>query len=169
MIETRAEKISRVVKSRHGGIIVLEDIHDPHNAAAVWRSADAFGFGKVYLIFDKEAKFNPKKVGKESSGSANKWLEFEIFNDTAECYKKLKEEGYTIYATVPNKEAKIIGEIKFKNKTAIVLGNEHRGLSEKAINLADEKIYIPMMGMVQSLNLSVTAGIVMYEYKRQKR
>jgi tRNA (guanosine-2'-O-)-methyltransferase len=167
--ETRQEKIERVMNSRHQGVIVLEDIHDPHNAAAVWRSADAFGFGKVYLIFDKETKFNPKKIGKETSGSANKWLQFETFSSTVDCYKKLKEGGYTIYATVLNKEAKTIEGIKFKNKSVIVLGNEHRGLSEKAISLADEKIYIPMLGMVQSLNLSVTAGILMYEYGRQSQ
>ncbi len=169
MIETRQRKIERVMENRHQGIVVLEDIHDPHNAAAVWRSADAFGFGKIYLIFDQEVKFNPKKVGKETSGSANKWLDFEMFNSAVECYKKLKKEGYTIYATVLDKEAKTIRKTKFKDKTAIVLGNEHRGLSEKAISIADEKIYIPMLGMVQSLNLSVTAGIVMYEYKRQRR
>ena len=93
MIETtaRQRKIELVKNNRHEGIIVLEDIHDPHNAAAVWRSADCFGFGKVYLIFDQEKTFNPKKVGKASSSSANKWLDFEIFHSTAEAYAKLKE------------------------------------------------------------------------------
>jgi tRNA (guanosine-2'-O-)-methyltransferase len=161
---TRQEKINKMMAARHQGIVVLEDIHDPHNAAAVWRSADAFGFGKIYLIFEQEAKFNPKKVGKETSGSANKWLDFEIFSSAEECFQKLKEQGYKIYATVLDREAKILNEIKFENKTAIVLGNEHRGLSEEAIKMADEKIYIPMLGMVQSLNLSVTAGICMWEY-----
>ena len=89
----RQEKIERVKNSRHQGIIVLEDIHDPHNAAAVWRSADCFGFGKIYLIFDQEKEFNPKKVGKASSSSANKWLDFEIFKSTKDCYKKLKNHG----------------------------------------------------------------------------
>jgi tRNA (guanosine-2'-O-)-methyltransferase len=167
-METRQEKIDRVMKARHLGIIVLEDIHDPHNAAAVWRSADAFGFGKIYLIFSKEEKFNPKKIGKVSSASANKWLDFEIFNSTKLCFEKLKQEGYTTYATVLNKDAKSSLETKFVEKSAIVLGNEHRGLSEEAIKLSDEKIYIPMSGMVQSLNLSVTAGILMYQYQFQK-
>ena len=105
-METRNQKINRVMKNRHEGIIVLEDIHDPHNAAAVWRSADCFGFGKIYLIFDQEKVFNPKKVGKASSSSANKWLDFEIFKSTAECFKKLKKEGYKIYVTVLDSEAK---------------------------------------------------------------
>ena len=171
MSENRAEKIERVMKNRHGGIIVLEDIHDPLNAAAVWRSADAFGFGKIYLIFNKEVKFNPKKIGKETSGSANKWLDFEIFSSAEECFQKLKEQGYKIYATVLDKEARdlSLSDFRYQKKVAIVLGNEHRGLSEEAIKMADEKIYIPMLGMVQSLNLSVTAGICMWEYVRQRQ
>lgn len=167
-METRLEKIERVKKNRHEGIIVLEDIHDPHNAAAVWRSADCFGFGKIYLIFDQEKEFNPKKVGKASSSSANKWLDFEIFTSTKECYDKLKKDGYTIFATTLDKEAKNLQFTIFNlQKTAIVLGNEHRGISKFAADNADEKIYIPMMGMVQSLNLSVTAGIMMWEYRKQ--
>ena len=146
---------------------MLEDIHDPHNAAAVWRSCDAFGFGKVYLIFDQEETFNPKKIGKASSSSANKWLDFEIFHSTKECYEKLKKEGYKIYATVLDREAKELGVTSYESKkVALVFGNEHRGLSPEAIEGADEKIYIPMKGMVQSLNLSVTAGIVMWEYSK---
>ena len=164
----RQVKIERVMKNRHEGIIVLEDIHDPHNAAAVWRSADCFGFGKIYIIFDQEKVFNPKKVGKVSSSSANKWLDFKIFKSAEECYEKLKKDGYKIYATILDKEAKDLKAIKFNNgKNAIVLGNEHRGISEFAAKNADEKIYIPMLGMVQSLNLSVTAGIIMWEFARQ--
>jgi len=171
MIETRIDKIERVKNNRHEGVIVLEDIHDPHNAAAVWRSADCFGFGKIYLIFDQEKVFNPKKVGKASSSSANKWLDFEIFKSTAECFEKLKKEGYKIYVTVLDSEAKDLrlSDIRSQEKTAIVLGNEHRGVSQSAIDGADEKIYISMQGMVQSLNLSVTAGIMMWEYGRQNK
>ena len=164
----RQRRIAEVIKARHEGIVVLEDIHDPHNAAAVWRSCDAFGFGKVYLIFDQEETFNPKKIGKASSSSANKWLDFEIFHSTKECYEKLKKEGYAIYVTVLDKESTNLQSTNFKlQKTALVFGNEHRGLSAAAIEGANEKIYVPMKGLVQSLNLSVTAGIVMWELTRQ--
>lgn len=150
---------------------MLEDIHDPHNAAAVWRSCDGFGIGKVYLIFDKETVFNPKKVGKASSSSANKWLDFKIFKSTRECVETLKGEGYEIWATVLDKEATEIykSDLGQKKKVAIMLGNEHRGLSVEAVKLADKKVYIPMQGMVQSLNLSVTAAIVLYELTRQRQ
>lgn len=149
--------------------MVLEDIHDPHNAAAVWRSADGFGFQKVYLIFEQEKPFNPKKIGKASSGSANKWLDFKIFKSTKKCLDELKKDGYKVFATILDKEAKKLSKMNFRiKKVAIMLGNEHRGLSETAIKMADEKIYIPMKGMVQSFNLSVTAAIMMYEIDRQR-
>lgn len=166
---SRQEKIKRVIDNRQEGVIVLENIADPHNAAAVWRSVDAFGFQKVYLVYSKEKAINPKKIGKATSASANKWLSFKIFKSTQKCYEELKKDGYKIYATVLDKEAKEIRETRFeKKKIALVFGNEHRGLSEEAIRGADEKIYIPMKGMVQSLNISVSAGILMYEVERQR-
>jgi len=171
----RQQKIKKIIDNRQEGVIVLENIADPHNAAAVWRSADAFGFQKIYLVYSKEKAINPKKIGKASSASANKWLSFKIFKNIDECYEKLRKDGYKIYATVLDKEAKEIRETRFcqrlqrgKGKIAIVFGNEHQGLSDEAIKGADEKTYIPMRGMVQSLNISVTAGIVMYEIDRQR-
>ncbi|MCD6421990.1 RNA methyltransferase [bacterium] len=168
--ERRKKRLQEVIERRQEGAIVLEDIHDPHNACAVFRCADAFGIQKVYLIFEQEEKFNPRKIGKATSASANKWLDFYIFEDTKECLKTLKKEGYTLYATVVDPTATSIYETKFKErKIAILIGNEHRGLSEKAVALADKKIYIPMRGMVESLNLSVTAGIVLFELTRQRQ
>lgn len=167
-ITARQEKINKVKDNRKKAIVILEDIHDPHNAAAVWRSCDAFGIGTVYLIFDKEKEFDPKKIGKSSSSSANKWIDFRIFHSTKECLDQVNKEGYTTYATILDKKAKSIYETQFVDKAAICFGNEHTGLSKTAMKMADKKIYIPMMGMVQSLNLSVTAGICVFEYGRQR-
>ena len=167
---SRLKKIQAVAKARQNGIIVLEDIHDPHNAAAVLRTADAFGIQKVYFIFDKGEKFNPRKIGKATSSSANKWLDFEIFSSAKECYKKLKRQGYTILATVLDEKAESIFKTNLKRpKIALCFGNEHSGLSQEAIELSDAHIYIPMQGFVQSLNLSVTAAICMYELFRQRQ
>ena len=175
----RQRKIRKVIENRQEGVIVLENIADPHNAGAVWRTADAFGFQKIYMVYSKEKPINPKKIGKASSSSANKWLSFKIFDSIEKCYTELKKDGFKIYATVLDKEAKSLQSTIFNlqssifnlqsSRTAVVFGNEHRGLSDEAIKGADEKIYIPMKGMVQSLNISVTAGIVMYELDRQRR
>jgi tRNA (guanosine-2'-O-)-methyltransferase len=167
---SRLQKIRKVAASRQQGVVVLEDIHDPHNAAAVLRTCDAFGIQKVCFIFDKGKKFNPRKIGKATSSSANKWLDFEVFTSAKECFSKLKRQGYTIVTTVLDAKAKSIFKTKFTNpKTALVFGNEHAGLSEAAIKLSDTHIYIPMQGFVQSMNLSVTAAICIYEVFRQRQ
>jgi tRNA (guanosine-2'-O-)-methyltransferase len=170
LTQNRLKKIKTVAAQRMRGVIILEDIHDPHNAAAVLRTADAFGIQKVYFIFGKEKKFNPKKIGKATSSSANKWLDFEIFASPKDCFKKLKRQGYTILATVLDAKAKSIFKTKFsEKKIALCFGNEHAGLSQEAIDLSDAHIYIPMQGFVQSLNLSVTTAVCMYELFRQRQ
>ena len=166
----RRRRIKQVVAQRQKGlVVVLEDIHDPHNAAAVFRSADGFGVQEVFLIFNQEKYFNPKRIGKASSASANKWLDFKTYRSVEACFKQLKKQGFCIVATVAGEKAESIFTARFKeDKIALVFGNEHRGLSFEAVELADRKITIPMRGMVQSLNLSVTAAICLFEVTRQR-
>lgn len=166
----RLNKIRSVVSRRQQGIIVVEDVHDPHNAQALVRTAEAFGFQQVYFIFDQESPFNPKKLGKSTSASAHKWLDFKIFKSTSVCYSLLHRRAFQIYAAVLDDQSLSLFKTKFTHpKIALVFGNEHRGLSAPAIKLADHRIYIPMCGFVQSLNLSVTAAIFMAEITRQRR
>jgi tRNA (guanosine-2'-O-)-methyltransferase len=168
----RLKKLTRAVENRQKDfVLILEDIHDPHNAEAIFRSCDAFGIQDVYLIFEKQKKYNPRKVGKSSSSSANKWLDFHIFSSTKKCLTQLKKDGYIIYATVLHEDAVDINKTDFvKNKkVAVLIGNEHSGVSESAIELSDKKIIIPMLGMVQSFNVSVTAAMFLYEINRQRQ
>jgi len=164
--EKRLQRITSVVKSRqHSLRVVLENVHDPHNVSAVFRTCDAAGVPKVSLIYNLE-KF--PKIGKKSSASAFKWVEKERFNNVNECYESLKKEGFNIYASSISNDAIDLYKLDFKTKIAIVLGNEHRGVSDEATKLADKKFKIPMNGMVQSLNVSVAAAIVLYEALRQR-
>jgi len=164
--ERRLQKIAQVVKSRQFTLrVVLENIHDPHNVSAIFRTCDAVGVPKVSLIYYLE-KF--PKIGKKSSASAFKWVENEKFNSVIQCYDSLKKNGFTIYASTISDEAIDLYKLDFKKKIAIVFGNEHRGVSDEAAKLADKKFKIPMYGMVQSLNVSVAAAIVLYEALRQR-
>ena len=164
--QRRLQKISKVVKSRQFTLqVVLENIHDPHNVSAIFRTCDAVGVPKISLLYYQE-KF--PKIGKKSSASAFKWVEKEKFSNVSECYDSLKKEGFTIYASSISNDAVDFYKLDFKKKIAIVLGNEHRGVSDEAIKLADKKFKIPMYGMVQSLNVSVAAAIVLYEALRQR-
>lgn len=146
--------------------MVIENIHDPHNVSAIFRTCDAAGIPKVSLLYNIE-KF--PKIGKKSSASAFKWIDREKFKSVEDCYNALRKDGFKIYASHISDDAKEIFDLDFTQKVAIVLGNEHRGISDEAAKFADEKFLIPMYGMVQSLNVSVSAAIIIYEALRQRK
>ena len=164
--EKRKNKIISVINSRQPSLrVVLENIHDPHNVSAIFRTCDAVGVPKVSLVYYQESF---PKIGKKSSASAFKWVEREKYKSIDECYKNLRDEGFIIYASSISGESINLYELDFTKKSAIVLGNEHRGVSDDAANLADKKFLIPMYGMVQSLNVSVAAAVILYEALRQR-
>ena len=164
--EKRVEKIKWVLSKRQPYLrLVIENIHDPHNVSAIFRTCDAAGIPKVSMVYNIE-KF--PKIGKKSSASAYKWIEREKFKTIDECFKWLKKEKFIVYASSLNSNSKNLYELDFTKRAAIVFGNEHRGLSKEAEELADERFYIPMYGMVQSLNVSVSAAITIYEALRQR-
>lgn len=164
--EKRLNKIVTTLKQRQFDLmVVLENIHDPHNVSAIFRTCDAVGIPKVSLVYTIE-KF--PKIGKKSSASAFKWVEREKYKSIELCYDELRKNGFKIYASSISNDSKNIYELDLSDKVAIVLGNEHRGVSEDAAKLADERIVIPMFGMVQSLNVSVAAAIILYEACRQR-
>ena len=146
--------------------IVMEDIHDPHNVSAMLRSADAVGILGVQLVYKNE-QF--PKLGKKSSASATKWVTRRSFKSIEDCYDVLHKEGYCICATHLGKKSKSLYELDLTKKVALVFGNEHRGVSEEAARLADENFQIPMVGMIQSLNVSVACAVSLYEAFRQRQ
>jgi len=164
--EKRLEKISRVIKSRQYSLtVVLENIHDPHNVSAIFRTCDAAGISKVNLIYNFESF---PRIGKKSSASAFKWVDKEKYKSVEECYNDLRKNGHKIFASSLTEKSKNLYELDLTQKAAIVVGNEHRGVSETAAKLADEVFLIPQFGMVQSLNVSVATAIIVYEALRQR-
>ena len=145
--------------------VVLENIHDPHNVSAVLRSCDAVGIMRVELLYYIE-KF--PRIGRKSSSSANKWLERRTHTTVDACYATLRREGFTIYATRLDTEAVSLYDLDLTKKVALVFGNEHRGVSDEAAQKADANFNIPMMGMIQSLNISVACAVSLYEALRQR-
>ena len=168
--EARIERIERVVRLRQRGVLVLEDVEDPYNAAAVFRSCDALGFQTIHLIFEQNKPFDPKEVGRFTATSANKWLDFVLHTSTEECLSHLHERGFETIATVVEGGDESLIDAKLQSPDiAIMIGNEKRGLSKKAIERAHRRISIPMRGMMESLNLSVTASIFLFEITRQRQ
>ena len=149
-------------------IVVLEDVHDPHNASAVLRSCDAVGVAAVHLVYRQETP--PERAfARTTSASAAKWVETVHHESIEACYAFLRARDCAILATAVGPESRDLYDVDFRKPTALVFGNEMRGLSEDAVGLADGSIAIPMMGMVQSLNISVACAVVLYEALRQRR
>jgi tRNA (guanosine-2'-O-)-methyltransferase len=164
--DQRLQKIKDVVHWRQFSLrVVMENIHDPHNVSAVFRTCDAVGVPKISLLYNVESF---PRISKTSSSSANKWIEVEKFKDTKDCFDELRSQGFKIYSSMLNKNAVNLYEIDLAQKVALVFGNEKRGVSANAEKLADETFYIPMRGMIQSLNVSVAAAVTLYEAQRQR-
>ncbi len=164
LTDERVKRLQDVASKRVKDAIVLENIHDPHNAAAALRNCDAFGIQTVHVIFETEKMFNPEKLGKLTSASANKWLTIKTWTSTAECFTSLKKEGFYLAATAIDAKAQSFDDFAFPDtKIAFIFGNEGFGITETAKKLADTLVYLPMQGFVDSLNLSVTVGIVTHK------
>ena len=143
----------------------MENIHDPHNVSAILRTCDAVGVDSVSLLYHIE-KF--PKIGKKSSASAGKWVKREKYTSVEVCFNSLKKANYKIYSSYIGKGTKNLFDLDLSEKVALVMGNEHRGISEEVIKNSDELFFIPMYGMVQSLNVSVATAISLYEAMRQR-
>jgi tRNA (guanosine-2'-O-)-methyltransferase len=164
--EKRIAKVTSVLKSRQDSLmVVIENIHDPHNVSAIFRTCDAAGVPKISLIYDIETF---PKIGKKTSASAFKWVEKQKYKSVEDCYTGLHSSGFKIYASALSENSKNLFDLDLTKKIALVVGNEHRGVSEKAAKLADETFMIPMYGMVQSLNVSVASAVILYEALRQR-
>jgi tRNA (guanosine-2'-O-)-methyltransferase len=164
----RVERIHDVLERRQPDLtVVLENVHDPHNIAAVLRSCDAVGAMSVHITQDPETKPH-KKFSRRSSGSAAKWIDITEHETIADCYRLLREEGYAIMATGGGPAAVPMTKVDLTAPAAIVLGNEMRGLSDSAMTGADQIVTIPMVGMIRSLNISVACAVLLYEAHRQR-
>ncbi len=145
--------------------IVLEEVTNTHNASAVVRTCDAAGILYLDIISSAGESF---PINEAVSTRAEKWLHFNYYHSTTECLEQLKEKGFKIAATFLGDEAMPYTSVDYTQPLAVVFGNESEGISEEARDLADYIIRIPMIGMVQSLNLSVSVGIVLYEAMKQR-
>ena len=158
----RLEKISRVVDQRSEFFIpVLENLYDRGNVSAVMRSCEAFGFYKMHIIQENEAFKESKRV----TQGAEKWLEINQWQETRDCLKTLKKAGYKVFTTSLSEEALSFTNLCFDQKTAVVLGNEKEGVSEKAKELSDGNVLLPMQGFTQSFNISVAAALCSFAAK----
>jgi tRNA (guanosine-2'-O-)-methyltransferase len=165
LLPERRARIDEAAAARLGGLrLCIENLHDPHNGAAVLRSAEAFGVQRIDVIESTE----PFRFSSTVTQGCEKWLDVCRHKTTAAAVVALRADGFAIYAAVPGAEA-TIEDLDFSRPAAVMVGNEHDGLSAEAIAAADVRFGIPMPGMTRSLNLSVAAALVIERAAARRR
>ncbi len=150
--------------------LILQNIRSLFNIGSIFRSADAFSVSKIYLCgysghpIDKQID----KIAKTALG-AEKSVPFEHYWQTASLIKKLKKQKIQIIALELEKKAIALHKFKPKFPLAIIVGNEKLGVSSNVLKLADRKVYIPMQGEKESLNVAIAASIALYDINKKRK
>ena len=158
--DERRDVLQRTVAQRtHYMRILTENMFHPQNASAIMRHCEAFGIQQIHTVEDR-CKFDPSV---NIVRGTQKWVDVEHHETTAEALRALKSEGYRIVATTPHRCSATPESFDVtKGKFALVFGTEHAGISDEVIEAADDFLMIPMCGMVESLNVSASAAILIY-------
>jgi tRNA (guanosine-2'-O-)-methyltransferase len=148
------------VRTRHI-TVVLEDVFQSQNASAAVRTCECMGLQDIHIVEQlSKYEINPRVLK-----GANKWMDLHRYHDrslnnTEQCYRSLRENGYRILAADPAEDGASIHDVEIgEQKIALVFGNELRGISHYGLSDADQRIRIPMYGFTESLNLSVSVAI----------
>ncbi len=137
--------------------VVTEDVFQLHNTSAVMRTCDVFGIQDLHVVEEKVSK----RIDKEIAMGAQKWVDFKRYSSIKDCIKTLKNSGYQIIATTPHDNSTLLHDFDVSKKSAFFFGREMDGLSGKVMNEADGFLKIPMYGFTESLNISVSAAIIL--------
>lgn len=165
MSPERFARIQKLLDLRQPDLtLCLEGVHKTHNLSALVRSADAVGVHEVHAIWlDRRTRMR----GGTAMGSQN-WVKVHHHHSTDTAIKQLQAEGKQVIVTQLSERAVDFREVDYTQPTAILLGQEKYGVSDEAVALADRHVKIPMVGMAESLNVSVAAAVILYEAQRQR-
>lgn len=167
MQHTRYQRIKHVLTRRQTDLTVcLEDVHKHHNLSAIVRTADAVGCHHVHAVWAEKQKW----LTNNTSGGSKNWLDTHLHRNIDDAVSVIRKQNphVQVLATHLSEDAVDFREIDYTKPTAIIVGQEKTGISEKALQHADQNIVIPMLGMVQSLNVSVAAALILFEAQRQR-
>ena len=164
--EERKARFQEVLSKRTNFItVVTEDVFQVHNTSAVIRSCDVFGIQTAHLI---EERFG-QRLDKNIAMGAQQWVDVHSYKRASDCLKYLRSKGYTLVATTPESGAIPLEDIALTSPIALCFGTEKEGLSEEVMDQADIKLRIPMVGFTQSLNISVSAAIILQKLTQDLR
>ena len=156
--EERKQRFIEVLRYRSKHFTVaVEDVYQLHNTSAVMRSCEVFGIQELNII---EQRFG-KSIDKQIAMGAQKWVDVYQYDSTRACISALRSQGYRIIATTPHEDSSSLDTFSLDQKAAIFFGKEKEGLSEQVLKNADGFLTIPMYGFTESLNVSVSAAIIL--------
>ncbi|WP_299116554.1 RNA methyltransferase [uncultured Winogradskyella sp.] len=158
LTEKRRKRFEEVLSQRTKYFTVAtEDVYQLHNTSAVIRSCDVFGIQEVNIV----EEVNSKRIDREIAMGAQKWVDLNRYNTTTSCIEDLKSKGYQIVATTPHVEDCELIDFDISKKSCFFFGRETEGLSQQVLDNADCFLKIPMVGFTESLNISVSAAIIL--------
>jgi len=156
VVEDRLRRIDDVVSKRTRTLaVVLDQLEDAFNMAAVLRTCESMGIQDVHVVRNPEAPFQPNATVTQG---CDKWLDIHRHESFEECRAALKAAGFSLWVSAIREGATSLFEMSFDGKVALVFGNERHGVSPEAQSQADGVFWIPMRGFTQSLNISVAAA-----------
>ena len=156
--EKRKERFTEILNERTDYITVaVEDVFQMHNTSAVVRSCESFGVQTAHLI---EGKYG-QRLDEEIAMGAQKWVDIKRYKDSKAVIDSLRRQGYKIVATSPHADSSLLQNFEINSKTALFFGTENKGLSDYVLENADSHLKIPMVGFTESLNISVSAAIIL--------
>ena len=166
ILPRRFDRIKNVLNCRMNNLTVLvEAVNKPHNLSAILRTCDAAGVFEANFI----CKENEIKTFNSTAQGSQKWVKLNNHETTISAISELKNKGFKLYGTTLNEKSIDYRYFDYSEDTCFVLGAEKWGLSDELRSKVDESIFIPMSGMVQSLNVSVAASILLFEAIRQRK
>ena len=165
MTPERYQRIREMLAKRQTDLTVcLENVHKPHNVSAVVRTCDAIGIHKVHAVWE-----NQYRVRSGTAMGSQQWVNVDTHENVTDAIGALKAQNMQVLVTHLSDKAVDFRDIDYTKPTAILFGQEKYGVTDEAIAMCDQDIVIPMVGMVQSLNVSVAAALVLYEAQRQRQ
>lgn len=166
LTDNRKERFLEVLHNRTKHFTVaVEDVYQLHNTSAVMRSCEVFGIQELNVI---EERFG-KRIDKQIAMGAQKWVDVNRHNSVTNCISALKEQGYQIIATTPHEKDCTVEKFDISKPSALFFGTEKEGLSEEVMKRADGFLKIPMVGFTESLNISVSAAIIIQDLTNRLR
>lgn len=153
--------LESIFKDKPERVLILDHLQDPHNLGAILRSANAFGIKHIIIPKERSVRVTPTVLKVASGGFVG--IKIILVGSLVDAVQKLKKNGFWVYATALENGVEI-DKVSFNEPAVLIVGNEHKGVTRSLLKLSDQNIYIPMKGTVQSLNVSVATGILLFKF-----